>query len=231
MRWDREQGGACAACARRRTRVAVLLLQVGVGAATLGGRNARAQDVEPSYGRVDGDVTVVAGLGTAVAARGLRGEAEFRLRYLETAGLFAAYEDGAMFGAGPEPQRLLAAGLELRPLFLFRWLRGREFQRARVDLVIDSFGLELGAVFAQPAGGAFGSRTGVQAGIGVELPIFERAAGPWIGLHGGVRWDNEALASGNVRDADDRSAFLTVTLAWHALVVAHVVDLGDRAPR
>jgi hypothetical protein len=192
--------------------------------------DARAQDEDPSHGRIDADLTLAVGLGAAVAPRGVRAAGELRLRYLETAGIFATYEEGA-FNADAEPQRVLVAGLEIRPLFLFRWLRGYETRNARFDLMIDSLGLELGAVFAQPSGGGFASSTGVQAGLGVELPILARPAGPWIGLHGGLRWSDEVLASGMVRDAGDRSAFVEITLSWHQPIAGHIVDLGDRAPR
>jgi hypothetical protein len=186
---------------------------------------------EASYGRVEGDVTAVAGAGVVAAARGARVEGELRLRYLESAGVFAAYEDGAAIGAGAEPLRVLAVGLELRPLFLYRWLQGHELERPRLDLVVDSFALELGAAFVQPAGRGFASGTGIQAGIGLELPLLERVSGPWIGLHGGVRWAGDALAAGSARAADDREVFVALTLAWHQLFVAHWVDLGDRAPQ
>ena len=193
---------------------------------------ARAQGrPEPTYGRLAGDVTLVGGLGAVVAARGVRAEGEVRLRYLESAGVFASYEDAALVGSAAEPVRVLTTGLELRPLFLGRWLTGRETQRARLDLVLDSFGLELGATFAQPAGASFASRAGVQAGLGLEVPLLPDATGPWIGLHAGARWSDDALATGVVRDADDRSAYLAITLAWHQVVAAHLVDVGDRAPR
>jgi len=193
---------------------------------------ARAQArPEPTYGRLEGDVTLVAGLGAVVAARGGRAEGELRLRYLETVGAFASYEDGALVGSAAEPTRVLTAGLELRPLFLGRWLTGRELQRARVDLVLDSLGLELGATFAQPAGTSFASSAGLQAGLGLEVPILARATGPWLGLHAGVRWSEAALGSGVVANADDRSGFVAITLAWHQVVVTHLVDVGDRAPR
>jgi hypothetical protein len=186
---------------------------------------------EPTYGRVQGDLTLVGGAGAVVAARGPRAEGEVRLRYLESAGLFVAYEDGPLLASAVEPQRVLVAGLELRPLFLFRWLQGLEAQRARFDLALDSIGLEVGATFSQPQGRAFASQAGVQAGLGIELPILAQATGPWIGLHGGLRWSDAALASGQAGTADDRSAFLTITLAWHHVVLAHVVDVGDQAPR
>jgi hypothetical protein len=194
-------------------------------------RGAFAQQEEPSHGRIEGDVMLVAGLGAAATPRGMRAAADLRVRYLDTAGLVVSYEEGGLFDGATQPQRLVAAGFELRPLFLARWLRGYETRSAPLDLVVDSFGLELAAVFAQHAGGPFGSDMGVQAGVGFEVPLMASASGPWIGVHGGVRWSDAALASGEVRDATDRAAFLALTLAWHQLVMTHVVDLGDRAPR
>lgn len=209
------------------------LASLGVAASlALPAAEARAEGrPEPTYGRLQGDVTLVAGLGGVVAARGGRAEGELRLRYLESAGLFATYEDGALVGSAAEPTRVLSAGLELRPLFLARWLTGRESQRARFDLVVDSLGLELGGMLEQPAGGGFASRTGMQAGLGVEVPILARATGPWLAFHVGVRWSEEALASGAVANADDRSGFVAITLAWHQVVVTHAADVGDEAPR
>ncbi len=195
-------------------------------------RPARAEDrPEPSYGRIEGDLTLVAGAGGVVAPRAPRAEGELRVRYLETAGVFATYEDGAFSGWPAEPRRVLAAGVEVRPLFLFRWLRGHEVRHAAFDLVVDSIGLEVGAAFAQAAGEGFASRAGVQVGLGLEVPLSGNASGPWIGLHGGLRWMDAALASASTADADDREAFLAISLAWHQVVVAHVVDVGDEAPR
>ncbi len=194
-------------------------------------RTASAQDDDPSHGRIDGDVTVAVGIGGVVTERGASAEGEIRLRYLDTAGAFVAYEEGALFDPSAGPQRLLATGLELRPLFLGRWLKGYETPSARLDLALDSLGLELGAVFAQRPGGPFGSELGVQIGLGVELSVFEQATGPWIGIHGGVRWSDSALASGAVGGPMDRTGFVALTIAWHQLLMTHLVDLGDRAPR
>jgi hypothetical protein len=185
---------------------------------------------EPSYGRVQGDLTLGAGLGALVATGGVRAEADLRVRYLESAGLFASYEDGALLGSGGLVQRAFAAGLEVRPLFFYRWLTGLETRRAGLDLVVDSFGLELGAFFLQPQGGDFASRRGAQVGLGLEFPLLGHATGPWIGVHAALRWSEEALAWGAARDDLDRSAFVAVTLAWHQVLLAHIVDAGDRAP-
>jgi hypothetical protein len=193
--------------------------------------SAAGGGIDPSYGRIDGDVAVVFGVGAVVAPRGPRVETELRLRYLETAGFFVTYEDGEVWGSASAPRRALTTGFELRPLFLFRWLKGHELQRARLDLALDSIGLELGTIFDQPAGTGFASRRGVEVGIGIELPILERASGPWIGVRGALRWSEDALASGVVRGAEDRQGILAITLAWHQTLAAHVVDIGDEAVR
>jgi hypothetical protein len=207
-------------------------LAAAVGASlALSAHDARAQDVvDPSYGRIEGDLALVLGVGATVVPSGPRGEAELRLRYLESAGIFAAYEDGPLLGGSAEPQRVLVTGLEVRPLFLYRWLQGHETQRAWLDLTLDSFGLEIAAVWSQPSGSSFASQQGLQAGLGLEVPILPHATGPWIGLHGGLRWSQAAIESGTTSSPDDRSAFLAITLAWHQLVATHLVDLGDRAP-
>jgi hypothetical protein len=98
-------------------------------------------------------------------------------------------------------------------------------------MVLDSIGLELGATFPQPVGTVFASRPGVEVCLGVELPVASTANGPWLGLHGGVRWSDDALASSVVHVADDREGFLAITFAWHQVVTTHVVDMGDGAPR
>lgn len=207
------------------------LLAVIAAAIALWPRSASADGiVDPSYGRVEGDVVVVLGMGAVVAPRGLRAAAEVRLRYLETAGLYATYEDANPLASASEPRRLLATGLEVRPLFLFRWLKGHEGDRPWLDLALDSIGLELGAIFEQPAGADFASQRGIEVGLGVELPLGVRASGLWIRVRGGLRWSETALAAGVVDGANDQQAILSVTLAWHQIVQAHLVDVGDRAP-
>jgi hypothetical protein len=216
------------ALSRGRSRLGTLLALVALVASSLPDGAARA--AEASYGRVEGDVTLAAGVGAAFASPGPRVAAELRARYLETAGLFATYEDGAVFDSSADPRRLLAFGLELRPLFLFRWLRGHETQRARLDLLVDSFGLELGMTWPSAPGDGFTSHPGVEAGLGLEMPITADATGVWVALHGGLRWSDDAQATGPVR-SDDREAYLAVTLAWHQVVATHLVDVGDEAPR
>ena len=35
----------------------------------------------------------------------------------------------------------------------------------------------------------------------------------------------------DVDTSDHREAYLSITLAWHQVVSAHLVDVGDREPR
>jgi hypothetical protein len=192
-----------------------------------GTAGADVTTVDSSYGRIEGDIDAIVGIGAVVAPRGPRGETELRLRYLETAGVVVTYEDA--LGSSAEPERVLTTGLELRPLFLARWLRGEETQRAWLDLTLDSIGFEMGAVFQQASARGFASQRGIEVALGIELPLLARATGPWIGVRGGLRWSEAALASGSVLGADDRQVILAVTLAWHQIFAAHVVDVGDRA--
>src|SRR6185436_12121396 len=116
------------------------------------------------YGRFEGDVAVVGAVGMTAGPRTPRISGDARFRYLSTAGLFVTYEDGPLVGSRAEPRRVFATGVELRPLFLARWAQGLEIGEPRVDLLIDSLALEIGAAFA--------GRPGLQAGLGLEIPIF-----------------------------------------------------------
>jgi hypothetical protein len=190
-----------------------------------------ADDGDTSYGRIDGDLSASAGIGAAFGPSGPRAAADLRLRYVWTAGIFATYEDGPLFGGGRDPRRAFATGIELRPIFLARWLQGLESGNGYLDLTLDSLGLELGAVFVEPPGRSFGSRPGLQAGLGLQIPVLPHATGPVIGVHGGARWSDSALGGHVIEGPSDRSLFLLVTLGWQQVFGGHVVDLGDRAPR
>ena len=189
---------------------------------------ARLADPDTADGRVEGDVGVVVGLGVTVAQEP-RAASELRLRYLDMAGIFVTYEDG--FGAAAvDPTRVLTTGIEVRPLFLGRWVTGNEVGIRWPDLVIDSLGLELGGCFEQPRLGSFGSRTGFQASLGLEVPLLGVVNGPWIDIHGGARWSDAVLAGGPINGPSDRGLFISFTLAYHRIFATHLVDVGDLAP-
>lgn len=191
-------------------------------------RSARA-DEDTSYGRIEGDLAVAGALGGTFAPRGPRLTADARLRYLQTAGVFLTYEDGAIVSSGALPERMLVTGVELRPLFLARWLKGKELGSPRLDLAIDSLAFEVGATFANHPGRPFGSDRGLSVGLGIEVPLLGRATGPFLVVRGGGRFGDAALA-GVGQGPLDRAGFLTVGLGLQKIFGAHVVDLGDRAP-
>jgi hypothetical protein len=186
-----------------------------------------AEPRDGAHGRIDGDMAVEAGLGASFGPRSPKLAADLRLRYLSMAGIFGTYEDGPLVGSRSDPERVVATGVELRPLFLARWLTGRYSGNPRLDLALDSLGIEIGAVFQEPPGASFGARPGLQAGLGVELPIFPRASGPFVALHGGARWSDDALGGHPLRGPSDRALFLVVVLAWQQVFGTRVVDLGD----
>lgn len=193
------------------------------------GANA-ADRKDGSHGRVEGDMAIETGIGASFGPRSPRAAADLRFRYLSMTGIFVTYEDGPIFGVRSEPKRALATGLELRPLFLGKWFTGRYSGNPYLDLMIDSIGLELGAVFLQPNGARFGAKPGLQAGLAFEIPVFPAATGPFIAIHGGARWSDAALAGGPLAGPADRALYLNVVFAWQQVFGAHVVDMGDRAP-
>ena len=180
--------------------------------------------VDTSYGRVDGDIILSFGLGTTITPRSPMGTIDLRARYLDTAGVFVTYEEG--FGGPAQPARVLVIGAEARPLFWVRWLADKEIGVPFVDLLIDSFAFELGVAMLQPQTGHFADRFALQAGIGLEAPLFGRAQGLWIGLHGGARFSEIGLAWER-QTALEQSAYLAITLSWHQPIKTHAVDIGD----
>jgi hypothetical protein len=181
--------------------------------------------VDTSYGRLEGDSAIAISAGAAFDVRGVRGAIDVRYRYLHSAGVFLGYEEG--FGGGAEPLRLGIAGFELRPLFLARWLQGKEIGSPYLDLLIDSIGFELGAFVAQPEFGDFGSSAGLSFGIGLEFPFLPHAWGPFLAVHAAFRWSREALSAADTTTVDVRAFVVTVAFGYQAVFGSHVIDMGD----
>lgn len=171
---------------------------------------------DTTYGRVEGALEIAPGVGATLASYGARPTFELRGRYLSMAGAFLTYEEG--FAKTVDPRRLISTGIELRPLFWARWLQGREIGQATLDLLVDSFALELGAFFAEPPGRGFASRMGLQAGLGLELPLFGRAEGLFLTAHGGGRFSDGWASAEAPLSGRERAAFVTFGLAWHELL-------------
>ncbi len=174
-------------------------------------------EIEPSdrpyrgdgvYDRLDGDFD----LGLALGAEADRTGASLALRasahYFGTAGLYVSYVD-ALGGQGHRSSRLVAVGVEVRPLFLARFATNQSQGPAWLDLFVDSFALSTGAYFAEPAGRDFGDRKGVELSLGLGLPLAGSAWGPWL-LGRGIARLPEAP-----RD-DGTQWALVALLGWHA---------------
>ncbi len=181
--------------------------------------------VDASYGRLDGDSALAMSLGAAIDVRGIRGAVDVRYRYMHSAGIFVTYEDG--FGAGAEPLRLGIAGLELRPLFLARFLQGQELDKPRLDLLIDSLSIELGPFVAQPAKGNFGDAFGLSLGFGLEFPFLPHVGGPYLALRAALRWSREALSGADTSTVDQRAFVVTLAFGWQSVFGTHLIDMGD----
>ncbi len=182
-------------------------------------RPPRLENVDTSYGRIDGDFVFAFSSGVSLAARGPRGAVDVRARFLDVAGLFVTYEDA--FGGPSEPRRVFSAGADLRLVYLARWVQGWHWGKAYADLLVDSFSIELGAAWVQPQIASNLSRTQLHFAFGLEMPILPRASGPWLGLRGGLRWSDDALAQARTESPLDRAGFVMFTVGWH-----QVVDTG-----
>lgn len=213
---------------RRRCAAALLCL-----AALAAARPARADGV---YGRFDGDLGLRLGAGAAVADGGAALCAHAAAVYLDTAGFYLHYAD-ALGQPGPAVARSLAAGVHLQPLFLGRYASDLERGPARLDLLLDSFALGVGA-FWDARRGASGAAEpawawdpGLEIALSLSFPFLPSASGPHIGLRGALRLRAADLDGLGANGPLDRGALLSLTLSWHQIVPAHLVDADDRVDR
>jgi len=186
---------------------------------------------DTSYGRLAGDLSVEAAAGAVLGGTKPRLGLDLRARYLSSGGVFASYEEGALLSSQAAPGRLVATGLELRPLFLARWVRGYHFGHARWDLALDSLGVELGAVFQSRTGGPFAAEPGGQAGVVVGMPLGASAAGPWVRIRSGLRLTPQGLAGASDLAGSPSHVYVAFEFAFQMVTQAGLVDAGDPAPR
>jgi hypothetical protein len=161
------------------------------------------------YERFDGDLELGLALGAELGSAGsaapvVRGTAH----YFSIAGLYA----GGRIRAGDRSAlSLFDLGIDVRPLFVPRWAKGYETGPAWFDLSLDSLSLSLGAFWARRAADA-GTR-GFEAALGLGVPLFASAAGPWL----------EARTILRYPDSGPREEALLLAFAWHGFVVTPLV--------
>jgi hypothetical protein len=157
--------------------LALLLLLFGVAAPVA----AQGADGDGLYGRFDSDGVLTLGAG---AGANLHLEpiylAELRARYLDSAGIAVAPE------WNPEGDAAVALLLEVRPLFLARFLGNGSTGNRWLDLTIDSVGLEIGT-WIGPLESGLGAALAL--GGGLELPLgLARSSARGLWLRVGIRY-------------------------------------------
>ncbi|HEY4107116.1 MAG TPA: hypothetical protein VGM44_24620 [Polyangiaceae bacterium] len=162
------------------------------------------------YDRFDGDLDLGLGLGAELGSAGaLAPVARGTLHYFEIAGLYAAGRFEVSDGSAPS---LFDLGVDVRPLFVPRWAKGYESGPALFDLALDSLSLSLGAFWADKSARRDSER-GFEMSLGFGLPLFARAAGPWLEARGALRYP----------DSGPHEAALLVVLSWHGFWITPIV--------
>ncbi len=165
------------------------------------------------YGRFSGDTDVSLKLGGMVRDSGLAGSVGASAHYYSLLGVTGDYSESLV--ADSLHARSAAIGVELRPLFLPRWVLGLERGPAWLDLALDSAALGFGAYFTDAEAEGRGSR-GAWLSLGAGAPLLAAASGPWLELRALRRFpDPDAFAA-----AAHNAMF--VYLSWH-----HVLQLGS----
>jgi hypothetical protein len=177
-------------------------------------------DADGVYGRFEGDLDLGLGLGVEADGDDARGAARLSLHYFSTLGLTVEYADSLQNGTA-RSRRLFGVGVDVRPAFIPRWSGDHEHGPAFVDLTLDSISLGVGAFWAEPPGRDFGDARGLEASLGLGLPLFGRADGLW--LEGRVlgRWRDPAHAPGERADA-----VALAVLSWHTLILSPLAARG-----
>jgi hypothetical protein len=178
------------------------------------------------YGRLDGDLLLIAGAGAAIADGGPQLHLSTSLSYLSTAGFYLRYAD-ALGQDEVALDRSIGLGVELRPLFLGRYALNLETGPAHLDLFLDSFMLSAGAFWGSDPKAGFEDEPGLELGVGMEFPILPSGSGPYIGVTGLIRYRSVDFAGTTDADVGERGSMVVFTVTWHQILDAGLVDVGD----
>ncbi len=171
------------------------------------------------YGRFDGDLDIGIAAGADFSEGQTAGAIRGTLHYFSMAGVFASYAD-ALGADDASFERLFAFGIDVRPMFVPRWVENRQRGPGFADLVIDSLSLSLGAFFASPPDQDFGDLRGFEGSLGLGLPLMARATGLWLEARGVLRWADERGGPADVAGAG------LLVLGWHTIVETPLLDRG-----
>jgi hypothetical protein len=163
------------------------------------------------YGRFGGNTDFSLKLGGHVSESQLAGSVGASVHYYSTVGLSLDYVEA--LSSDTRQLRGLSVGSELRPLFLPRFLLGRQQGPAWLDLTLDSVAIGFGGYWAQ-AEGEQPNGLGIWTSAGIGVPLLGLSTGPWLELRALRRFPDPQLA----RSAHNA---LFVYLSWH-----HYAQLG-----
>jgi hypothetical protein len=176
-----------------------------------------------AYGRIQGDVALQLEAGSGFDDRHPPLLGHVTARYLQTAGVYTTWILHPRHAS--ERPSTASFGLELRPLFLPRFLENRQAGPAVFDMLVDSLSLRLGTVTASK--GPFSSPSpGFESGLALGIPVTSRAEGPWLGTSAALRWPHHAIGGHG-----DPSLLWTITLGWQTFFRSGLVDLRDGRTR
>ena len=194
-----------------------------VFAAALGPTLAFAQPTDDgAYGRLNGDGAVQLDAGAAWHRSKAAATTSLAVRYLHTVGLYGTALD-FLPDLSEDPRWSVSYGVELRPLFLPRFLSNYERGPARWDLALDSVSLRFGAVTGK---GHPVRAQGLEAAMGVGVPFTRSVDGLWLSATGALRWSHADFA----RDPGPGSVIF-LTIGWQTTLDTNLVHLWDRPAR
>lgn len=165
------------------------------------------------YGRFRGNTDLSLKLGGMLRDEGLAGSVGASVHYYSSLGLTGDYSESLV--ADSLHARSFSLGVDLRPLFLPRWLLGLERGPAWLDLALDSLALGFGAYFSDSELEGGGTR-GAWLSLGAGVPLIGDAAGPWLELRGLRRFPDPTAMASAAHNA------LFVYLSWH-----HLLQIGS----
>lgn len=163
------------------------------------------------YGRFRGDTDLSLKLGGMLRDEGLAGSVGGSAHYYSLLGITADYSE-SLVADGPDA-RSFSVGLDLRPLFLPRWVLGLERGPAWLDLTLDSLAAGFGAYVSDAEVDGRNTR-GLWFSLGAGVPLLGSASGPWVELRALRRFPDQTAAL-------EAHNALFVYLSWH-----HILQLG-----
>jgi hypothetical protein len=198
-----------------RGRVAALCLGVpwlvalGLWSHSAAARWPPAPESDGVYGRLRGDTDASVKLGGLISHSHVSASFGASAHYYSLLGITGDYSESLDGDAAQ--LRSFSVGTELRPLFLPRWLLGKEHGPAWLDLALDSVCVGFGAYFNRAAAPYEHSR-GVWMSLGLGIPVLGRASGPWLEVRELRRWPDHEMNSPEPHNA------LLLYVSWHELV-------------